>query len=304
MLGRTIFSSCRLSIGRGRVSDRCLRQNFSDLQRKHSFLRRSTHAFLLQFYWARRFYTDDVQHQKPQQQQSPPKSQQQQQKLQQNQEQTQKIQQNPPIQQQQLNKQQPSETERPKVTLGPFPEIPPKIERVKDPTKSDEPPERVKNLVDQMMELNLRELMAMTKLLQKRLGLSDVAFQNLLLGAGQIQAIPMGAAPLQAGATMSTAAGPQPQQQQAAAPQAAKEEQKAPERSGQQRFDIKLIKYPEGDKFKVLKEIRALKPGMPLMESKALVENLPQVIMKGVTAKEAEEWKNALSKVGAVIEIV
>jgi ribosomal protein L7/L12 len=36
------------------------------------------------------------------------------------------------------------------------------------------------------------------------------------------------------------------------------------------RVDVKLVSFPDANKFKVLKEIRNLKPGMNLMEVRAL----------------------------------
>lgn len=68
--------------------------------------------------------------------------------------------------------------------------------------------------------------------------------------------------------------------------------------------DVKLVSFPEANKFKVLKEIRTLKPGMNLMESKALIEGLPKVVIKELPAKQAEEWKTKLTDAGAVVELV
>jgi len=53
-----------------------------------------------------------------------------------------------------------------------------------------------------------------------------------------------------------------------------------------------------------LKEIRVLKPGMALMESKALLEGLPKIVAKDLGAKDAETWKTKLTEAGGVLELV
>lgn len=107
----------------------------------------------------------------------------------------------------------------------------------------------------------------------------------------------VGAAPAAAAATAAAAA----------APAEAKEEKKdakpaAPKPGAKQ--DVKLVSFPEANKFKVLKEIRTLKPGMNLMESKSLIEGLPKIVIKELASKAAEEWKQKLTDAGAVVELV
>jgi len=67
---------------------------------------------------------------------------------------------------------------------------------------------------------------------------------------------------------------------------------------------VKLISYPETAKINVLRELRKLKPGMNIMESKKLVENLPQILQKNVLPDELKEWKKQLEGAGAKIEFV
>jgi len=69
-------------------------------------------------------------------------------------------------------------------------------------------------------------------------------------------------------------------------------------------FTVTLKKFPEGAKFKVLKEVRVLRPGMNLIESKELVDQLPSTLQKGIPENELEEWKTKLEAVGAEIDIV
>jgi len=67
---------------------------------------------------------------------------------------------------------------------------------------------------------------------------------------------------------------------------------------------VKLLSYPEAAKINVLREIRKLKPGMNLMDSKKLVENLPQILQKDVLPDQQKEWKEALEAAGAKIDFV
>jgi len=40
------------------------------------------------------------------------------------------------------------------------------------------------------------------------------------------------------------------------------------------------------------------------MDSKKMVENLPQIILKNAPAKEVAEWKKGLEVAGATVEVV
>ncbi|MBT4291204.1 50S ribosomal protein L7/L12 [bacterium] len=58
-----------------------------------------------------------------------------------------------------------------------------------------------------------------------------------------------------------------------------------------------------GDKkIAVIKEVRAI-TGLGLKEAKALVESAPTNVKEGVDKAEAEELKNKLEEVGAIIDI-
>jgi len=93
---------------------------------------------------------------------------------------------------------------------------------------------------------------------------------------------------------------------QAAAPSAtpAAEAPAAAPAAGPTIADIKLLGFPEGAKFPVLKEIRKLKPGMNLVDSKKLVEELPQIVGKRISGDELEEWKKALDTLGCQYELI
>lgn len=68
-------------------------------------------------------------------------------------------------------------------------------------------------------------------------------------------------------------------------------------------FDLKLIGFDDKSKIKVIKEVRAI-TGLGLKEAKDLVDSVPKVLKKDVKKEEAEQLKDVLAKVGAVVEIV
>jgi large subunit ribosomal protein L7/L12 len=68
-------------------------------------------------------------------------------------------------------------------------------------------------------------------------------------------------------------------------------------------FDLKLVGFDDKSKIKVIKEIRAI-TGLGLKEAKDLVDSAPKVLKKDVKKEEAEQIKDVLTKVGAVVEIV
>ncbi len=67
-------------------------------------------------------------------------------------------------------------------------------------------------------------------------------------------------------------------------------------------FDVILKEFGE-KKIQVIKEVRAL-TGLGLKEAKAVVDGAPKAVKEGVSKEEAEEAKNQLEAVGAVVEIV
>lgn len=144
----------------------------------------------------------------------------------------------------------------------------------------DEPSEKVLNLADTLMNISFFEAAQLTKVMQKRLGTTGMGM------------------PMMAASAMPAAGAA------AAAPAAAAEPAKPAEAAKPSRVDVKLVSFPDANKFKVLKEIRNLKPGMNLMESKALIEGLPKVVMESLLYKDAEDWKKALTEAGADVELV
>lgn len=68
-------------------------------------------------------------------------------------------------------------------------------------------------------------------------------------------------------------------------------------------FQVKLMKFDEKQKVALIKEIKTLLEGMNLVQAKKFVESAPTVVKSDIGKDEAEKLKEALSKVGAVVEI-
>ncbi|MDR2613343.1 MAG: 50S ribosomal protein L7/L12 [Deltaproteobacteria bacterium] len=56
-------------------------------------------------------------------------------------------------------------------------------------------------------------------------------------------------------------------------------------------------------KINIIKEVRAIVPGLGLKEAKDLVEGAPQNVKEGITKEEAEKFKKQLEALGAKVEI-
>ena len=108
-------------------------------------------------------------------------------------------------------------------------------------------PEKIKKIVEDIMQLNMSETVLITDLLQEKLGISNEQLMPQTMFAPQAGGV---------------------HQQQAVVEEEKKEEEKKPEAPKRTSFNIKLTNIPEGNKIKVLKVIRNLKKGMPLMEVK------------------------------------
>ena len=124
--------------------------------------------------------------------------------------------------------------------------------------------DKIKELIEEVEKLSVVELNQLVKALEKKFG-------------------------VQAGA-MVTATGP------TAAPAA---EEKAEEKA-----IVDLILKSSGEnKINVIKTVRQIKPDVGLKEAKDLVEKAPQVLLKEVDKKEAEEAKKKLEEAGAQVEL-
>src|SRR5262249_14699999 len=123
-------------------------------------------------------------------------------------------------------------------------------------------------LVEQLSALSVLEIAGLVKQLEEKWGVS-------------------------AAAPVAVAAGPAAGAAGGAAAAAAEEKTT---------FDV-ILKETGGNKIAVIKEVRAVVPGLGLAEAKSLVESAPKPVKEGVTKAEAEEMKKKIEAAGAKVEI-
>ncbi|MFV9875771.1 MAG: 50S ribosomal protein L7/L12 [Rickettsiales endosymbiont of Dermacentor nuttalli] len=64
-----------------------------------------------------------------------------------------------------------------------------------------------------------------------------------------------------------------------------------------------ILKSAGSDKIKVIKEVRAILPGLNLKDAKELVESTPKPIKEAVSKEESEKIAKQLKEAGAEVEI-
>tara|TARA_B100001146_G_scaffold216183_1_gene219305 strand:- start:1018 stop:1401 length:384 start_codon:yes stop_codon:yes gene_type:complete len=124
----------------------------------------------------------------------------------------------------------------------------------------------IEKLIDEVSNMTVLELSELVKALEEKFDVSA-------------------AAPVMAAGMMPVAAE---------AEEAVVEEQTA--------FDVQLKEFGD-QKIKVIKEVRAI-TGLGLKEAKVAVEEAPTIVKEGVSQEEADEVKEKLEAVGAVVEIL
>lgn len=78
----------------------------------------------------------------------------------------------------------------------------------------------------------------------------------------------------------------------------------APAAAAEEKTEFDVILADAGsNKIGVIKEVRAVVPGLGLAEAKKLVESAPQKLKEGAKKEEAEEIKKKLEAAGAKVEI-
>jgi len=127
----------------------------------------------------------------------------------------------------------------------------------------------IEKLIDEVSNMTVLELSELVKALEEKFDVSA-------------------AAPVMAAGMMPVAAAG------GEAEEAVVEEQTA--------FDVQLKEIGD-QKIKVIKEVRAI-TGLGLKEAKAAVEEAPTIVKEGVSQEEADEVKEKLEAVGAVVEIL
>ncbi|XP_012283945.1 39S ribosomal protein L12, mitochondrial [Orussus abietinus] len=130
---------------------------------------------------------------------------------------------------------------------------------------------KIDKIAKDITALNLIEVAELSDLLKKRLNLPDAPI------------MPMG------GFAMPTAV--------------TDEEEAAPVKQVKSSFTVKLTKFDDKQKVALIKEIKNLLPGMNLVQAKKFVESAPTIVKADVAKDEAEKLKEALTNVGAVVDI-
>ncbi|XP_027140870.1 large ribosomal subunit protein bL12m [Larimichthys crocea] len=128
---------------------------------------------------------------------------------------------------------------------------------------------KIQQLVSDISSLTLLEVSDLNELLKKTLNIQDVGMMP-----------------------MSASAVPAAQ---------AVEEEEAPAKKEQTHFTVKLTELKAADKVKLIKEVKNCIQGLNLVQSKKLVESLPQEIRANVSKEEAEKLKAALEAAGGTV---
>ncbi|CAG9785937.1 unnamed protein product [Diatraea saccharalis] len=132
---------------------------------------------------------------------------------------------------------------------------------------------RIEKIVNEITTLNLLEVSELSQVLKKRLNLPDAPVMPI-------------------GGFAMTAAAPAAQEEEDAAPKSVKTS-----------FTVKMTKFDDKQKVALIKEVKGLLEGFNLVQAKKFVESVPTVVKADISKDEAEKLKEALTKVGAVIEI-
>jgi len=141
------------------------------------------------------------------------------------------------------------------------------------PSLDGSAPQRIQDLADDILHLNMLEMHELIKMVQDHFGWTDEDFDEINMAmATTVQASDVS----EEGGTVV-------------------DEKTA--------FDLKLEGFDAKSKIKVIKEVRAI-AGLGLKDAKEMVESAPTTIMKDLKKDKAEELKKKLEEIGASIEIV
>ncbi|XP_065681026.1 large ribosomal subunit protein bL12m isoform X1 [Hydra vulgaris] len=130
-------------------------------------------------------------------------------------------------------------------------------------------PEHIVNIVQSISKLTLLEVSHLNALLKKELNIQDAPM------------LPMTGMPVATPAVVES----------------------EPPKEEQTEFSVKLLKFDEASKVKLIKEIKNIIPEMNLVMAKKYVEGVPQLVKEKLSKADAEKMKAQLEAVGAVVEI-
>eukprot|EP01027_Heterolobosea_sp_BB2_P006730 GEZU01010124.1.p1 GENE.GEZU01010124.1~~GEZU01010124.1.p1 ORF type:complete len:261 (-),score=82.60 GEZU01010124.1:114-845(-) len=138
------------------------------------------------------------------------------------------------------------------------------------------------DLAERLFKLNLIEANQLSKYMSQKLG---IPLGGMPMGAPMMGAMPTGGV---------AAAAP------GAAAAAAKPAEKPVEKT---EFNVKLEKFDDKQKIKLIKEVRVVNKELGLKEAKDLVEGAPCIVMKKVKKEDADKIKAQLEAVGATVTL-
>ncbi|GAA5967811.1 hypothetical protein JCM11641_005775 [Rhodosporidiobolus odoratus] len=130
---------------------------------------------------------------------------------------------------------------------------------------------KIAGIVDQISGLTLLEAADLVDALKSRLNIVDIAL------------------PAASAAPAAAAAAP------------AAEEPAAPKEKTV--FNVNLTKIDAAQKAKAIREVKAIMPGMNLVEAKKFVESLPKTLKEGATKDEAEKLQGLFKAIGAEVAL-
>lgn len=136
------------------------------------------------------------------------------------------------------------------------------------------PNPKLQAIVDDIAKLNLLEVSELSSLLKKTLNLPDA---QMVANYGGSFAAP--AAPVE--------------EEEAAAPAVI-----------QTAFKVKLVSFDDSKKIALIKELKNQCEGMNLVSAKKFVESAPAFVKEDISKDDAQALKEALEKLGAVVEVV
>ena len=82
----------------------------------------------------------------------------------------------------------------------------------------------------------------------------------------------------------------------------AAEEEEAP-KEVQTEFSVKLLKFDDKAKVKLIKEMKSIMTDMNLVQAKKFVESVPQTVKEKLNKEDADKLKAQLEAVGGIVEI-
>ena len=142
-------------------------------------------------------------------------------------------------------------------------------EPLSSPTDRKSYPDHIVSIVDSISKLNLLEVSSLNELLKAKLNIQD--------------------------APMMPMAG-------FAVPVDDTEPDEPPEEA-QTEFAVKILKFDDSKKVKLIKEIKAVLTDFNLVQAKKFVESAPQLVKEKLSKEDADKLKVQLEAVGATVEI-